>query len=209
VLYQRADLALVSGPLDEVTLPVAGHQPLADPNGALLNAGGPRTEATAVDASAARAAGLVTTGQQRQYLGAQLASGHGVQGGVDGLVTDANKIGHAPQYAAGLVGGKAPRKDSSTRHHRALLVTILRATRGSRARRWARCSACAQRQPPAMGGRPGTDAEPVSGRRPWLRENSRVMVEGARLGLRATARKPKPCSSQTCIKARSSRLRCV
>jgi hypothetical protein len=72
-LDQRADLGLVSGAFDEVTFPVARHQPLADLNGALINADSAWDEATAVGASAARAAGLVATGPQRQYLGAQLA----------------------------------------------------------------------------------------------------------------------------------------
>jgi hypothetical protein len=64
-LDQRADLGLVSGALDEITFPVAGQQPLADLNGALINVDSAWDEAMAVGASAARAAGLVATGQQR------------------------------------------------------------------------------------------------------------------------------------------------
>ena len=50
-LDQRADLGLVFGALDEVALPVIGHQPLADLNGSLIDAGGPCNEAAAVRAS--------------------------------------------------------------------------------------------------------------------------------------------------------------
>jgi hypothetical protein len=75
-------------------------------------AGGPCTEATAADASAALAAGLVTTGRQRQYLDVQLASGHGLQGGVDGLVTMRTRSGvRRSGVLLACSGGRTPRKD--------------------------------------------------------------------------------------------------
>lgn len=51
---QGADLGLVSGALDEVPLPVARHQSLADIDGTFIDAGFLRDVATAVGAGAAR-----------------------------------------------------------------------------------------------------------------------------------------------------------
>jgi len=106
-LDQGTDLGLVSGALDEVAFPVIRHQSFTDIDGALLDADSVGDEDTAVGSGAARAAGFVAPWQRGQHLGAQLFTRHGVLGGVVTLVTDANRVGHVPQHAAGLLGGEA------------------------------------------------------------------------------------------------------
>ena len=88
-LHQRNDGGAVVAALEGVALPVARHQPFGDLCGAFVDVQHVGDLASAVLPADAGTALGVTEAQQRDDLGALLASGHGVDGLVDGLVREA------------------------------------------------------------------------------------------------------------------------
>ena len=80
------------------------HQALIDQGVALFDAGHAHDQRAPVLASRAGPAAFVVLAQHGDDLFAQLSFGHGIDGGVDGLVADALGRLHLCQCAANLLG---------------------------------------------------------------------------------------------------------
>jgi len=91
-------------PLDEIALPVAGDDALVDLIGPVIDEGHGIEEGALVAFGRACSALGTVAAQQLENLGAQLSTRHGVEGGVEGLVRDADRRGHTCQCGRDLGG---------------------------------------------------------------------------------------------------------
>ena len=106
-LDQRADRRGIASALDQVAFPVAGNEAFVDLGRALVNADHIGDRASAVFAPGTGSAALAGLAQTGKQLTAQSATRHGVERGIDGLVTDLKRglvRVHSLQYARDLFG---------------------------------------------------------------------------------------------------------